>query len=386
MRWAALATALILSSTARAAGPRDVGPEGISFLIKDLGSEEVLVRRRAALELSTLGKAAAPAVGALAKALSDPAVACLAARALAAVGPAAETAVKPLLEAMKAGRLPVGDAARALGKIGPAAREAVPPLVERLDGAQPQVAAEILTALGEIGGPEASRALRNTLGAVKNADLRQVAASMLGIARPVEEASVAALLEALAEADEDLADAAVWALGLMGPDARPALASLETALSSPRVTRRWAAAVALGRMGKAAEPALDGLRKAARRPQPDEEEGPLYRAPHARLAAAWAMYRITGQAEETLGLVTAEIEDQEAAGSPAAIEAVLVLGRMRADAKPALELLARLRETSTIRLKHARPGYPRSTRAAATQALRQVREALDVGDETPAEP
>ena len=157
------------TDAARPAAVRAIGAFGgdaapaVGELAAALSDPSSQVRSAAAWALSQMGRKGDAAVPALAKALSDsdPHVRDLAALALKAMGPSAAPAVPELIAALSDPvayvRAPVADA---LGAIGPAERAAVHPLADRLLAKDEQglVLSSVASALGDIG-PAAKDAL-----------------------------------------------------------------------------------------------------------------------------------------------------------------------------------------------------------------------------------
>lgn len=137
----------------------------------------------AAAALTEFGEAAAPAVPALIKKLTDPhpdnrwSAAC----ALASIGPAAHAAVPALITTLSDADEKVRwYSAWALGEIGPAASPAVPVLIERLDDFDEDVRGYSARALGKIGaGARDSLPALRALLLDDNAALREEAAAAI---------------------------------------------------------------------------------------------------------------------------------------------------------------------------------------------------------------
>jgi aspartate aminotransferase-like enzyme len=85
------------------------------------------------------------------------------------------------------------------------------------------------------------------------------------------------------------------------------------------------------------------------------------------------MYAISAKAEPALGFLVKELQVLEAAGDAEAIDVIVRIGQMGADAAPAAPLLERIERTSTVREDRQVAGGPSSARAAAIQALRKIR-------------
>src|SRR5262245_5919482 len=169
-------------------------------LIKALKDENRLVRLRAMRDLGNQGAAArdaAPTLGLLLRADTEPEVLTQAARALAQIGPAG---VPELLKALRDPELRVRyQAAGALGIIGPDAREAVPLLTAALKETNDKMRARALYALGEIG-PEARPAVPALVRTLRDRE-PDVRTQASGALRQIGPAAVPALEEALRDAD-----------------------------------------------------------------------------------------------------------------------------------------------------------------------------------------
>jgi HEAT repeat protein len=157
------------ASGSRAERVRAIGAFGenaapaIKAVADALTDPDADVRMAAAWALTQTGAAGAPAIPALEKSLGDenPRVRSLSAVALRSMGPKAVAAVSALIHALGDSeayvRAPVADA---IGSIGPMAKAAVQPLTERLltGGEQVYVLRSVASALGNIG-PDAASAL-----------------------------------------------------------------------------------------------------------------------------------------------------------------------------------------------------------------------------------
>jgi HEAT repeat protein len=240
------------------------GAEATPVLIELLGEtappaeEAVEVRWTAADLLGQEGKAGAPAVGALTRAIRDP---------------------DPHVRSV---------AARALGQIGPEAREAVPGLIELLSGE------ERLDALKALAGlrAEALPAVEPVKTLLKDPSdrVRWQAARVLGKIGPAAAPASPSLIEALKDEDDEVREHAAEALGEIGPTAPnvdQTVTALAAVLKDPKSNVRRDAVRSLGQLGKAALPALSEVKKLVQDP-----------AQPVRDAAARSVRLITG-AEST---------------------------------------------------------------------------------------
>ncbi len=198
--------------------------------------------RLAALwELQRMGPKAAPAVEALTRALRDaePSLRAAAAEALAAAGPAAESAIPELVEAAmqdenKALRL---QAVYALGAVAARADYVVPHLICVLRSAEGDLRLAAIRALGALGTG----------------------------------AAVEKLIGLLTDVDGNVAEEAALALGAIGPAARSAVPALLRMLRDGGY-RPAGAAYALGRIGRVDDRIVPALAMAMQHAVPDVRE------------------------------------------------------------------------------------------------------------------
>ncbi|MCH8828078.1 MAG: HEAT repeat domain-containing protein [Planctomycetes bacterium] len=178
-----------LAKVASADSPRDQIP----LLIKSLKNANV--RYGASLALTKLGTRAVPALRkSLASGKGD--VPVWSAYTLGQIGPAAQSAVGDLIEAL------VGSddalraaAAQALGQIGPSAAAAVGPLANALTDTKQAVRTRAAVALGQIG-PSAKNATGKLIGTLSDSKLRKHARKALTRIGP---AAVTPLLKSLGD-------------------------------------------------------------------------------------------------------------------------------------------------------------------------------------------
>jgi HEAT repeat protein len=216
----------------RAANGKSTPDAGaIGTLLRDLQSEGVAARRRAA---DALGRG----------------------------GPAAREAIPALVAALGDADEPTGlNAAYALGAIGEAA---IPALAEALRAEAEPVRRHASYALTTIGAP----AIAALIHAMRDQDarVRALAADALGdMGFPARDA-VPALRDALRDGDEWVRRQAVDALGTIGPAARDAVPALIDTLRDEKPYVRFNAAFALARLGPAAAEAVPGLERLTRDP------------------------------------------------------------------------------------------------------------------------
>ncbi len=223
--WLLVATSLfVVFLTCRGAGTLTPGPtatlpstaEGLAAVLSDPASS-YQIRFRATQALGEMGPKAAPAVPALAQALSDPNrdLRHFAARALSQVGPAAAPALPELMAALRSNDL---DQEKpfliiTLGNIGLPAAPAVPLLIEKLSVEKSDFRrADAAEALGKIGDEQALPALMRALRTDEGSHVRRAAA--YAIARFGERArfAVPTLVEGLTDEDLNVRGACAYAI------------------------------------------------------------------------------------------------------------------------------------------------------------------------------
>jgi HEAT repeat protein len=201
------------------AGPGAGGPDDVPALAKALQHETACVRLEAAADLGLIGSPAGPAVPALlhlAKEDPDPLIRVEAAKALALIDPKNEAAVPLLLGALKnkAGNVRKR-AVECLGDLGPAAKAVVPELVKAVTDADATVSWASIDALGLIG-PDAEGAVLVLIEALKDAKTRGAAVDALGLIGRRAQPAVPALEEVLKGDDLSARWPAVAALVRIG--------------------------------------------------------------------------------------------------------------------------------------------------------------------------
>ncbi len=141
------------------------------------------------------------------------------------------------------------EAAEAIGKIGPAAKSAVGPLLAALgdtDDTVRDAAALALAAFGKDAVGPLTAALKHA-----DANVRRGAAAAIGRIGPGAKDAVTPLVAVMKnDADSDVREAAIRALGSIGPDAKAAAPALRDALTDRDQGVREAAAAALKRIEK----------------------------------------------------------------------------------------------------------------------------------------
>ncbi len=191
------------------------------------------VRSAAAWSLQYFNAKSAPAVPALIANLAKHDDASNTVNALAAIGPAAKSAVPALLREFKAtkDKRYRSQIAEALGNIGPAAKAAIPALVDAIQGGPDETDSSMIDALGQIG-PEAKSAVPILIKLAKNRsnyDHQMRAMQALGRIGPAAKDAVPILLGELDVPGSEsslVSTAALGALGGIGPDAKTAVPTL----------------------------------------------------------------------------------------------------------------------------------------------------------------
>jgi len=262
-----------------------LGPSAVPEVVRsaarpDAGRREVEI---AVEVLAGMGPGAAPYLTEFLH-TPDPNVRVLSALALAEIGPAGREAVPALEELLRTsdyGRVQEA-AASALGAIGgpdatrallaalhrgepvaePLKRIAVSPdeaslglLIDALAEATPRAGATLLSTLSRVHHPRVVAALADALGS-EDVQTAAHAAQALEEQGASASAAVPALAQALNRQDDVLRLAAARALAAMGPEARPALPHLQIALRAPSMELTRLAAQALAGLG---EPGIQAL-------------------------------------------------------------------------------------------------------------------------------
>lgn len=215
----------------------------------------------------------------------------------------------------------------------------------------------VLAWAGPGGVPQLIHALEHT-----NATVRAQAACSLGMLRkatPEVVQAIPGLIDVLGDTRGSVAIEAALALGMMGVDASNAVPALTATLqNAPNSTLRRNAARALGRIGPAAGSAAPSLT-------------PLLASQDRFLPAqaAMAIWRITGETDTTLPILTEELRQAQATQWNA-VQAELIdaLGEMGPKAISALPLIS-------ADLNHPM----RWVRERATNAVRRISPADSAG-------
>ena len=231
----------------------------VQALVGAIDDEAAEVRKEAVIALEAIGHTAKDAIPALCRALRDPVIADVAARALGTIGKGCSLAVAALREALNSH---VADhAAYALRQLGSEARNAVPGLVEALrTGKKDSTRYAPVACLPRIGAdpldivPPLIEALES-----KDPILRHCAIKALGEIGLPAVAAIPALLNRLNDRED--CHEVVKALSNFGSGAAEAVPGIADILKDTRSwdTLRSSAAETLGSIGSAAYEAIPVL-------------------------------------------------------------------------------------------------------------------------------
>jgi HEAT repeat protein len=322
---------LLAACSAFAAEPPKADP---AKLAAQLGSPEVAVKREAIYQLGKIGPAAKAALPAIVAALDDPdkQVWTGALAVIANLGPDAAETVPVIIQGLDPGKAKAGRdrdrqqllvrSAFALSKIG---APALPALIAALDDESAQRRAGVARALGEMGpaAGEAAPALVKNVGHWDETVRRETADALGQIGAP----AVAPLIAALSVTDEKARQGAATALGQIGKPAAaavtPLMASLQKETSMPA---RVAMLSALPRVSSLAGGPFAALLV----------DGSLSDEPEIRHASINGMLGNHAIKTAAVPLLTTALRD---AALPRRQRAALALGRMSAEAKPAITAL-----------------------------------------------
>ncbi|MEM7386982.1 MAG: HEAT repeat domain-containing protein, partial [Verrucomicrobiota bacterium] len=238
-------------------------PQVLKMLEPLLEDEDAGVRAETLKAIGALGEESAHLVAPIAEMVSNPLPGddpALAAVTLSRMGKAAAPALPSLLPLLDASETLQAASLRALAGIGPLAREGLPRIKELLQADKPEVRASALEAYAAIEGKKARVVVALQKGLRDESEIvREPSVSLLGDlgeeARPAARA-LFAMLEGAGD-DEPILDA------LRSIKSRD-IKLYQKAITSKKPGIRLFACEALGRLGKRAEPALPELRKALR--------------------------------------------------------------------------------------------------------------------------
>jgi HEAT repeat protein len=340
-------------------GP-DASP-AIPSLAKALADKNAGVRRHASRALGSIGVAAKKSARAVAAVLSDedPQARVYAAEALWRITGEAREQVEILIRLLdEEGWIVPSGAARSLGEIGPDAVEAVPALAKLLTHRNHLVRGPVAEALGRIG-PGARAALPALEEALEDKGYkwgRHFVSTHAAVAlwRITGELKRALPFLKAVVGSKWSSSPGIEALGEMGPAAAEAAAVLAVVLHKGAGTGiRQRAAEALGRIGPAAKDAVPALEKAL---------GSYAR--NIRVAAAEALWRITGKTGRAVPVLVRIAQEKrwDQYLRSTRLRAVEVLGNMSGAASDAAHVLTELTEDEDPDI-----------RQAAVDALRKIR-------------
>ncbi|OJW23649.1 MAG: hypothetical protein BGO49_05550 [Planctomycetales bacterium 71-10] len=277
---------------------------------------------------------------------------CTVAEGLGGFGPAASPAVPILIELLGLKSWgAVQAAAVALGRIGPAARQATPALAEAL---RRPFAAE---RLGRPGGAESEKQFPGTAERVALPSRSALAEALWDVA--CDPAAVASLRDMFRSGADWNGDAA-RALGRIGagsPDVLPTLIEAVRDRGTAHRVEFLNTVAALEAMGPDAREAAPVLARAMTRVGAAE-----------RIAAASALWRITGRAEPSTDVLTAALNDPNVRLRRAAAERLEAMGP---DARAALPALRAARDEAQGEYKGS-SGRPRPAREPFARAIAAI--------------
>ena len=291
----------------------------VALLLPGVTNDDEALRHAALNALLSSRPVRAAAVPKLVALLKDnnPAVRERAARAIGRLGPEAASALPALLAATRAaGGAPAF--ADALAHTGPAA---LPALLDTLQKGKPDESAWILKALRGFGAPAVpvlSEALKHPSPAV-----RAAAAGTLGSMGRDAADAVNPIFVLTEDANSEVQAAALRALVALRADSSRIKPLLQTALASPNADVRKAAAAGTAAFGGAAQLGVNGLLDLL-----DDEDAA------GRVAAVQALGQLGAQAAPAVEALAAKLKDP-ALQSPAT-EALGKIGPAAAPAVPRL--------------------------------------------------
>ena len=309
-------TNALLLLTLLAGSPQELDPE-IRALIRELGSEETSVRRRASAALEARGKAAVPA---LARLFEDERKGLLyrlrAGGILHRLDSTASTAIPVLHKRLRDSDPCIRRrAAFVLARVDPNVVEALVALLDHTDRA---VSDDAVLALRRRG--EASVALLVREAKTGTLERSRRAVRVLGLLAPLSRSALIPLIPILKNRDPVLRRNAAWALGEFGDAARTAEPALTKALEDPDVAVRRSAAASLSRIIPSRTETLDALARALKDPDV-----------HVRRTSAGALLRMGGGGRSALVAFRKAAQSPDPIVAETAAEAVR---RMDPEGKP----------------------------------------------------
>ena len=238
-------------------------------------------------------------------------------------------------------------AAKGLMDLKPSAESVTARLIEATQDADPEVAANVVTALASLGPAVVP-------GAAKSLDdqrLRPLLIKVLGRLGPDAQAAVPKLIELLPDADNELKAKIHYVLAGIGPAAAPAAQAIAESLNSTEPSVRHSALFALRQLGPGAADAMPQLMAML-----ESSDG------MDQLAAAWALARIAPVKEGLSPEITQVLRKGLADDEPAArYETAVAIAQLGPSAENLWEELERI----------AKEDPDEQVRAAAEVALRK---------------
>jgi HEAT repeat protein len=314
-----------------------IGAPSVPFLVRILESEEEpLVRLEAVQALGRIGPAAESALPTLTDALlaEQGQTRHSVAEVISQIGPAAVPHLLPLLQHQS--RFVRYEAAWALGHLGPLASQAVPELNRLSSDPAANVRFAAVEALGRLG-PAASSAVPSLINALydhEDSVCRAAARTLAGLGE-VAAGAVPSLVERLAHEDYLVRQEMARALGAVGSSRTDGVTALIQILRHDQREMRGVAAEALGKIGRPLEQVLPALKAAL-----------SDRAWNVAQAAAAALGRIGPPA---LDLLVHVLENERGNIRGTLIEEI---GNMGAGAAPAVPTLVALLHSDDAYLRH----------------------------------
>ena len=248
--------------------------------------------------------------------------------ALAAIGPAAGSAVDRLIATVSAPEAKLRDhAITALGEIGSPAERSIPELISALMDADIHVRISAEHSLRRFG----KAALPALIEGLKSEKLQKSVIPAIGELGSEAAGAVGFLSKLLKSKDAALQRETLLALAAIGPEAKSTAPQLVKFLRDEKCDFRPAAAFALGRMRD--EKALPALKKAVNTPGNEV----------LRMACVWALLQIDPDDKENVTSAIPLLTTSLASEKPEIRrEAAQTLGQLGPQASPAVPALQRL--------------------------------------------
>lgn len=314
---------------------------GVERLILSLNDEDYHVRRRAASSLAASRIVPADAIPLLTEVASrrEELTSYYAVKTLGRFGPEADTAIPTLITLLDAPS-PLGlTAAEALAQIG---GRALPEVLAASHSGDAQVRESAAQGLEGFSSSTEEMIVRlAVMVGDSNARVRTVAAASLGMHGIAAQAALPELDKVLYDSDPQVRAAAERAVATIAKAASDWLRANTLDLRSrDDKNRRSNAALALGARGAEARPALPALREAMDDPEPQ-----------VRLAAAKAVWRISGDADQVIPTLVAllNLDEEHDRTRRRTLDVLREMGPPARGALPAIEALATDHDPGTRR-------------------------------------